>query len=83
MLVYSYNNDDHAAPSVAEVAVRLPAGARGVRRYRVDDGENNVGARWRELGAPAYLSRAQTREGVEQSVYLLLENINEFDNLSY
>lgn len=29
------------------------------------------------------LSRARTREAVEQSVYLLLENINEFDNLSY
>jgi hypothetical protein len=29
------------------------------------------------------LSRAQTREAVEQSVYLLLENINEFDSLSY
>jgi hypothetical protein len=29
------------------------------------------------------LSRAQTREAVEQSVYLLLENINEFDRLSY
>lgn len=62
VLLYSYNNDDNAAPSVAEVAVRLPAGARGVRLYRVDDGENNVVARWRELGAPAYLSRAQTRE---------------------
>lgn len=29
------------------------------------------------------LSRAQTREAVEQSVYLLLENISEFDRLSY
>jgi hypothetical protein len=28
------------------------------------------------------LSRAQTREAVEQSVYLLLGNINEFDRLS-
>ncbi len=29
------------------------------------------------------LSRAQTREGVEQSVYMLLENIDEFDRLAY
>jgi len=29
------------------------------------------------------LSRAQTREGVERSVYLLLENMAEFDRLSY
>jgi hypothetical protein len=29
------------------------------------------------------LSGAQTREGVEQSVYLLLENIDEFDRLAY
>ena len=29
------------------------------------------------------LSRAQTREAVEQSVYVLLENIGEFDRLSY
>ena len=29
------------------------------------------------------LSRAQTREAVEQSVYLLLENMGEFDRLSY
>ena len=28
-------------------------------------------------------STAQTRDAVEQSVYLLLENINEFDRLSY
>jgi len=29
------------------------------------------------------LSRAQTREAVEQSVYVLLENMAEFDRLSY
>jgi hypothetical protein len=29
------------------------------------------------------LSKAQTREDVEQNVYLLLENINEFDRLAY
>lgn len=29
------------------------------------------------------LSTAQTREQVEQSVYILLENIREFDNVSY
>jgi hypothetical protein len=29
------------------------------------------------------LSRARTREGVEQSAYLLLENMGEFDRLSY
>jgi hypothetical protein len=35
------------------------------------------------VGSMRQLSRAQTREAVEQSVYLLLENINEFDRLSY
>jgi hypothetical protein len=29
------------------------------------------------------LSQAQTREGVEQSMYLLLENIAEFDAVNY
>ncbi|TQV81057.1 hypothetical protein [Aliikangiella coralliicola] len=29
------------------------------------------------------LSKAQTREAVEQSVYLMLENMNEFDQLGY
>ena len=29
------------------------------------------------------LSQAQSREAVEQAVHLLLENINEFDNVSY
>ena len=29
------------------------------------------------------LSRARTREAVEQSAYLLLENMGEFDRLSY
>ena len=35
------------------------------------------------VGSMRQLSRAQTREAVEQSVYLLLENIDEFDRLSY
>ena len=35
------------------------------------------------VGSMRQLSRAQTREAVEQSVYVLLENINEFDRLSY
>jgi hypothetical protein len=29
------------------------------------------------------LSKAQSREPVEQSIYLLLENMNEFDRLGY
>jgi hypothetical protein len=39
----------------------LPRGAQPGALYRVDSIENNVIARWRELGAPAYLSREQTR----------------------
>jgi hypothetical protein len=35
------------------------------------------------VGSMRQLSRARTREAVEQSVYLLLENIDEFDRLSY
>ncbi|MFT7131223.1 MAG: hypothetical protein ACI89U_003350 [Gammaproteobacteria bacterium] len=29
------------------------------------------------------MSKAQSREPVEQSIYLLLENMNEFDRLGY
>lgn len=35
------------------------------------------------VGSMRQLSKAQTREAVEQSVYLLLENIDEFDRLAY
>jgi hypothetical protein len=44
------------------VAIDLPPGASPRAFYRVDSTENNVIARWRELGSPAYWSREQTRE---------------------
>jgi xylan 1,4-beta-xylosidase len=62
VLVYAYDHDDEPVTHAVEVAVDLPRGARPGALYRVDSTENNVIARWRELGSPAYLSRAQTRE---------------------
>lgn len=61
VLVYAYDHAD--APKVRSIktAVDLPRGAKPVALYRIDSTENNVVARWRELGAPAYLSREQTR----------------------
>jgi xylan 1,4-beta-xylosidase len=62
VLVYAYDHDDEAVPHDLTVTVDLPAGARPGRVFRVDSRENNVLALWRELGSPAYLSRAQTAE---------------------
>lgn len=62
VLVYAYDHADEPARATVDVTVDLPAGARAKQLYRIDSGENNVIAQWQELGAPAYLSRAQTRE---------------------
>lgn len=61
-LVYAYDHADEPARASVEVALDLPRGAKPVSLHRIDSVENNVVARWRELGAPAYLSREQTRE---------------------
>jgi xylan 1,4-beta-xylosidase len=61
ILVYAYDHADNPAPTSVEVAVDLPTGATPGALYRVDSTENNVITRWRELGAPTYLSREQTR----------------------
>ncbi len=61
-LVYAYDHADKPERRAIEVSLELPAGARSGALYRIDSRENNVLARWRELGAPAYLSREQTRE---------------------
>lgn len=61
VLVYAYDHADAPARQSVEVAVDLPAGTRSATLYRIDSTENNVVTRWRELGAPAYLSREQTR----------------------
>lgn len=56
VLVYAYRHG--AAPSAEPVAVEiiLPDNATGsATLHRVDSHENNVLARWRDLGAPAYL----------------------------
>lgn len=62
VLVYAYEHADQPATGSVEVAVDLPPGARPGSLHRIDSTDNNVIARWRELGAPAYLSREQTRE---------------------
>jgi xylan 1,4-beta-xylosidase len=62
ILVYAAEHDDEPARQSIEVSVDVPPGTRAGRLYRIDSIENNVIARWRELGSPAYLSRPQTRE---------------------
>jgi xylan 1,4-beta-xylosidase len=61
-LVYAYDHADEPTRQSIEVALELPPAARAGALYRIDANENNVLARWHELGAPAYLSREQTRE---------------------
>jgi xylan 1,4-beta-xylosidase len=61
-LVYAYDHADQPDRSSVEVAIEIPRHAKPAALRRIDSTENNVVARWRELGAPAYLSRAQTRE---------------------
>ena len=62
VLVYAYDHDDRPKTRDITVAVDLPFGAKPRRLYRVDSQENNVLTRWRDLGAPDYLSRAQTAD---------------------
>ena len=62
VLVYASEHSDEPSQQSVEVTVRLPTGAQPAGLYRIDSIENNVLARWRDLGKPAYLSRAQTKE---------------------
>lgn len=62
VLAYAYQHVDHPSREPIEVTVELPPDAGTVTLHRVDSRENNVITQWRELGAPAYLSRAQTRD---------------------
>ncbi len=62
VLVYAYDHTDEPARSSLNVTVDLPAGAKAGKLYRIDSIENNVIARWQDMGAPAYLSREQTTE---------------------
>jgi len=62
VLAYAYQHDDAPERRSVEVAVDLPADAGALTLFRVDAANNNVVAQWRDLGSPAYLSRAQTAE---------------------
>lgn len=62
VLVYASEHDDETQRQSIEVAVKVPAGSRALQLHRIDSIENNVITRWHELGAPAYLSREQTKE---------------------
>jgi xylan 1,4-beta-xylosidase len=62
VLVYAYDHADSPRIQSVNVAIDLPSGATPRALYRIDSTENNVITRWRELGSPAYLSRAQTHE---------------------
>lgn len=61
VLVYAYDHADNPARASVNVAVDLPPHAQPAALYRIDSTENNVVAQWRDLGAPAYLSREQTK----------------------
>lgn len=62
VLVYAYQHEDAPVRQSISAIVELPAGTKPAALYRVDSSENNVVARWQDLGAPDYLSRAQTAE---------------------
>ncbi|WP_138223388.1 GH39 family glycosyl hydrolase [Nibricoccus aquaticus] len=62
VLVYAYQHDDVPVRQPLSVVVELPTGTKPGVIYRVDSMENNVVSRWQEMGAPDYLSRAQTAE---------------------
>jgi len=62
VLAYAYQHADQPSREPIAVSVELPADAGSVTLRRVDSRENNVITQWRELGSPAYLSRAQTRD---------------------
>ena len=62
VLAYAYQHDDAPERRSVEVTVDLPADAAAPTLFRIDGANNNVVAQWRDLGAPAYLSREQTAE---------------------
>lgn len=62
VLVYAADPINDEARESVDVCVSVPSGTVGGKLYRIDSIENNVLASWRALGAPAYLSRAQTKE---------------------
>ncbi len=62
VLVFAYEPADDSTCDSIGVTVELPDGAAPGPLFRIDSSENNVIARWRELGSPVYLSREHTRE---------------------
>lgn len=62
VLSYAYQHEDVPERRPINVTVDLPDDAGAVTLYRVDSRENNVITQWRELDAPAYLSRRQITE---------------------
>ena len=55
MLVYATTDNE----ARGRVDLRLPGVPAGARLTRVCDGENDILAEWRSIGAPAYLTRDQ------------------------
>jgi len=66
-LVYAGDHSEDQKTQSLVVTIALPPGARPLQLYRIDSMENNVLTQWRELGSPAYLSRAQTKELAEEN----------------
>lgn len=81
--VLVYAGDDQADERQSlDLSVRLPVGFVPQQLYRIDSLENNVLAQWRELGAPAYLSRAQTQELAAANTLQPSSSRVHFENLS-
>ena len=55
LLVYAITDDE----ARGRIDVRVPGVPAGARLTRVCDGENDILAEWRAIGAPAYLTRDQ------------------------
>ncbi len=60
VLVWRYPETPEAAVSTGRVSIRLPGKPTlAPRLFRIDAREHNILTAWRELGAPAYPTRAQ------------------------
>lgn len=61
VLIYTYPSVAEAGPVAETICVRLPDGCQSPTLYRLGAAENNIVAKWRELGAPPYPTPAQLK----------------------
>jgi len=63
LLIYAYRHEAGASPETLEVTVELPRKIEPrAELFLVTNTENNCLARWRELGAPAYLHPSERKQ---------------------